>query len=336
MVRVNQNGIQGKYWVFTLNNYSELDIEFLISLYGPRPRKIQRLVFQKEIGENQTPHLQGYLELWNNMRFRPLKRLLGDRYHIERRAGTRDQAKAYAMKEDTRAPNTEPYIYGDWPIVEDKLKNLVIDLKMNVPLNELEDRYPTQFLLHRNNIETEYVENKGTRNLTPNKENCYIFVGPSGSGKSTTANEMFPEAYHGSWPTGGRWWWGGYKGQEVAIFDEFRQNISYQQMLNLLDVHPMRIEKKGSQLQMVSKKIVITSIRDPKEWYSGVEDKSELERRINENCTIFDFEPGHEYPNFVKHERTERFKFNEYQNDWNGGHTQRQRNVNVNDQWGRN
>ncbi|AXQ65671.1 MAG: putative viral replication protein [Cressdnaviricota sp.] len=46
-----------KHWVFTLNNHTENDINFLMDCSS-----IEQLSMQEETGENGTPHLQGYLK----------------------------------------------------------------------------------------------------------------------------------------------------------------------------------------------------------------------------------------------------------------------------------
>lgn len=85
--------LQGKYWMFTLNNpVGPLD------LTDPR---ISYSVYQGEIGEEGTPHYQGYVEFKSTMRLTGLQQLIPGA-HWERRRGTADEARDYCMKEDTR------------------------------------------------------------------------------------------------------------------------------------------------------------------------------------------------------------------------------------------
>lgn len=91
------------YWVFTINNPSE-QLAF--------DDRVAYAVWQKEKGENGTEHFQGYLELSKKGRISAVKALGGEmvRAHLERRRGTQEQARAYAMKEDTRVDG--PWEHG--------------------------------------------------------------------------------------------------------------------------------------------------------------------------------------------------------------------------------
>lgn len=93
------------YWCFTINNPSG-QIAF--------DDRVSYAVWQKEKGENGTEHFQGYLELKKKGRMSAVKALGGEmvRAHLERRRGTQEQARAYAMKEDTRLDG--PWEHGEF------------------------------------------------------------------------------------------------------------------------------------------------------------------------------------------------------------------------------
>ncbi len=84
-----------KHWCFTLNNYTKENILEICS-----NSSIKRYVFQEEIGESGTPHLQGYLE------FKTKKRPLGVfklfKAHWEKCRKVKE-AIIYCQKEDTRS-----------------------------------------------------------------------------------------------------------------------------------------------------------------------------------------------------------------------------------------
>lgn len=74
-----RNGLQSKHWTFTLNNYSEADVERLKCLGDP----VCYLIAGKEVGEGGTPHLQGFVSLSCRKRLRQVKELLGSNPHVE-------------------------------------------------------------------------------------------------------------------------------------------------------------------------------------------------------------------------------------------------------------
>ncbi len=88
-----------KYWAFTLNNYTE---EEVLELKQIDSSKVPRLVFQREKGENGTPHLQGALMF--KTKGRPFCLLTHKRCHWSKKYkdSTPKQLFDYACKKDTR------------------------------------------------------------------------------------------------------------------------------------------------------------------------------------------------------------------------------------------
>lgn len=81
-------------WCFTLNNYTEENINELLTLGS------KVLVFQEEIGEEKTPHLQGFIQFKTKTRFSALKKI-NDKIHWEK-AKSIKHALEYARKDETR------------------------------------------------------------------------------------------------------------------------------------------------------------------------------------------------------------------------------------------
>jgi hypothetical protein len=54
-----------KHYCFTLNNYTEEDITAILDVFSS---KVLSFIFQEEVGESGTPHLQGYCEFKNKCR----------------------------------------------------------------------------------------------------------------------------------------------------------------------------------------------------------------------------------------------------------------------------
>ena len=90
-------------WCFTLNNPERDDLVF--------PDNVRYAVWQRESGEQGTEHLQGYFELAKPQRLSWCKNVI-PRAHFEIARGTRDQARDYCRKSDTRVAG--PFEFGEW------------------------------------------------------------------------------------------------------------------------------------------------------------------------------------------------------------------------------
>lgn len=97
----------GRYtrWCFTLNNYEE-DFNYE-EYFLKKEHKIRRLVFGKEVGEQGTPHLQGYVEFNRNVRFKHCKSVLPGA-HWEVAKGTALENYEYCSKDENFK------VIGEW------------------------------------------------------------------------------------------------------------------------------------------------------------------------------------------------------------------------------
>lgn len=130
-----------KFWCFTLNNP---DLENTPVFDQER---VAYAVYQVERGEQGTLHLQGYVELTQNMRMVGVKNLFGgwaQRAHWEKRRATRDAAREYCMKEETRVQG--PFEFGVWQSrsqgKRSDLANVVELIKQGKTMKELLEEYP--------------------------------------------------------------------------------------------------------------------------------------------------------------------------------------------------
>lgn len=97
------------YWVFTLNNFSEDDFKILkseIEKHGSNFR------VQEEIGENGTPHLQGFIQF--KKKIRPFETFENKRIHWEKCRSPK-HAREYCKKEESATGN---YIIDSEPIIK--------------------------------------------------------------------------------------------------------------------------------------------------------------------------------------------------------------------------
>lgn len=84
---------RGRHWCFTLNNYTDDDIERLNAL----DQEVDYLIYGKEVGASGTPHLQGFVTFRTRIRRRSAIEKIGQaHFSIARNI---DQAIEYCKKE---------------------------------------------------------------------------------------------------------------------------------------------------------------------------------------------------------------------------------------------
>ena len=102
-----------KDWVFTMNNPDPLEMENLHSLKS----KISYLVYQLEISDTGTEHLQGYVEFVEGMTWSEVKEIFGETTYFRRRRGIRQSAREYCTKKESRIRG--PWEIGTWEEVRE-------------------------------------------------------------------------------------------------------------------------------------------------------------------------------------------------------------------------
>lgn len=99
--------IQRIFWCFTLNNYSIDDIEILETVFKSL---CKWYIFQEEIGEEGTPHLQGTLSLLQKSRLTELKHI-NPKIHWEPTKSVKSSI-AYCQKTETRRAHSKVYTFN--------------------------------------------------------------------------------------------------------------------------------------------------------------------------------------------------------------------------------
>jgi len=115
-------GTRYQRWCFTLNNYTNDDIIHIESLYGDSANHIQYLVIGREVGDNDTPHLQGFVSFSRRYTLAAVKALISERAHFEGANGTSAQAATYCKKDGTFTEFGEVPVSGKTNYLEDFFK----------------------------------------------------------------------------------------------------------------------------------------------------------------------------------------------------------------------
>lgn len=264
-----------KDWCFTLNNPRTKDRERVKSwVYN-------YLVFQLEVGEEGTPHLQGFVQFPTGQRLKQLKKL-NKHAHWEPRRGSAYQAAHYCKKpedgcdcehcvkaKDTPRPQ---FIYESGTIsapAGEKQWSVVQCIKRH-GLQYAIDVYPTHYMGMTRGMEAlanHYLPRRDWRPVVS------VFYGLPGTGKTRYAM-LGPSPYvQADYPEkGGRLFVGDYypDQHETLVFDDFYGQIPYTSWLRICDRYPMEVHTKGGFRQLLTHNIVFTSNRAPNEWYPKV------------------------------------------------------------------
>lgn len=112
---------KSRKWAFTLNNWTPEEEQELIKYFGT----VAQYILGREVGEEGTPHLQGYVEFPNARAFNSIKKLM-PRAHIEKARGNRKQNFDYCSKDGDYTTNI------DFRTFRDKLKDKCLEAYKDV------------------------------------------------------------------------------------------------------------------------------------------------------------------------------------------------------------
>ena len=235
---------------------------------------IKYLIMGREVCPgSKRLHWQGYVEFDKTVRMAGVKKIFGtDKVHLEKRMGTRQEARDYCLK---TAKEDEIFEIGEFGKGGQGKRTDIEDLKTAIKEGkstlELFDEQPAMWRVTRSaGMYKHLVELKQEREKGYIKKDVQVYWGPTGCGKTRKAFEENPGAYMlNQSPTG--CWWDGYDGEECVIIDEFRGWIPFAQLLRITDGYPCAVPIKGGTVTLRAKKIVITSNLPPHEWYPGVQ-----------------------------------------------------------------
>jgi hypothetical protein len=93
------------------------------------------------------------------------------------------------------------------------------------------------------------------------------YYGATGTGKSHKAFENYSPETHYVLPNDNGWW-DAYTQQDTVIINDFRGEISYNELLVLVDKWPHSVKRRNREpIPFISKRIIITSSLQPKKIY---------------------------------------------------------------------
>lgn len=267
--------------------YNTDDHERTLELLGTIPHHRYSIFQFEKCPSTDNTHFQGYSEFSGAVRPSSLKRVLGRELHVEFRRETRDRARNYCRKDDTRLAG--PWELGEW-IGGPGHRSDIISLKRRLDLGESErsiaqdDEHFGTWLRYNRGIRRYINFRVQPRNF---KTEVAILWGQPGTGKTRRVFESHKPEHIYVVPRGqgGQIWFDGYEQQPVILIDDFYGWIKWSLMLNIMDRYHLKLPVKGGFVEFTSKVCYITSNSRWQDWYNTAENPMmnvrAFERRID-------------------------------------------------------
>lgn len=272
---------------FTLNNYYDVDVKEIKNTLD----KARYYVIGYEVGDKGTPHIQGYVEWGKQVTGKFLTKICDGRIHWEDRIGTSKEASDYCKKDGKFDEFGKSVTKGERTDITD-LRDRIVSGETNI--DEIIINEPQAYHNYGRTLEEIQVRKYNLNKRTEMTKGIWYW-GPTNIGKSHSAHSMTTKgdgdlSYYTweIWPDkkGGYGWQDDYRQQDVIIIDDFRGEISYNNILKLCDKWDCKIPMRNKQsMYCTSKFVIITSAKPPWEIYCNQIDNTDsinqLMRRFN-------------------------------------------------------
>lgn len=142
---------RGKNWCFTLNNYTDDDVERLNSLVSGK--ECTYIIYGKEVGESGTPHLQGFVSFSKRVYLTDVKKRISRTAHFELSRLLHESIEYCKKDGDVTEFGVPPIGQGKRSDIDDfkhDVKNGLLDLK------EIREKHSGVYAKHKSFV-LEYV-----------------------------------------------------------------------------------------------------------------------------------------------------------------------------------
>lgn len=266
---------RSRRWTITIFAKGEKKLDYDGLIARIKPDSCRYFICGLEIcPETNREHAQGFIHLTHGKSLSAVKKLLDTPHaHLEIAGGTDIENQTYCSKGTKICEvGTPSEGQGKRTDLIKAKESLEAGATMREIIYKCRSNQAIQF------AQKWYSYCEPVRDWKCEVEWCY---GLTGSGKSRYAN-TFKNAY---WATKNSNWWDGYDAHEVVIIDDMRDDFcTFHDLLRLLDRYEYRLPIKGGFRQLLAKKIIITTTKHPKKFFSWLEDENinQLLRRITE------------------------------------------------------
>jgi len=303
---------RSKYWCFThiatdnvQGNYELKWPDRLCMFKTERSkRNITFLVYQEELGKGSEDkqdgkyHIQGYLELDQDIEFMSLKRAFSKRIHWEKRFGTAEQAEDYCTKEETRVLDGLSGKFGERSTVTQgqrndlkKAEDILKDPKVKNKKRKLAEECGSTVVKYHKGLETlanwleiDMVEKRGDK-----EREVYIIWGDAGCGKSLYAKRLIGDDsyYQPQQNAAGALSFESYSGQKWILLEDYSPGtIGLDALKRMTDSYDCVLPARGSGSSPAALHdgVIITSQHNPSEWVGDTLNQQHL-IALKRRCT---------------------------------------------------
>lgn len=185
--------------------------------------------------ETNRKHLQGWIQVYKQSRFKKIIELLGGNVWVNVAKGTIDQVKDYCKKDGKYTGLGTSVRQGQ------KLEGIIENYEAGNSILDIAINDEQKYLKYHAGISKIYsMLDDQTKGSVNREMHNFIIWGDSGTGKTTAIENKhgIENCYLLGDPDGDNKCWNGYTGQSVLILDEFYSWIKISTMLRMLDGRP--------------------------------------------------------------------------------------------------
>jgi len=269
------NQVVGKNWCFTVNNPTADTEDALRALEGTATY----LIFGREVGEQGTPHLQGYVRFPSSKRGRAVRALLPRGAHVERAAGSFVQNKEYCSKDGDFEE------YGEEPMDQSEKGRRGADFwaaqRQLIIAGEMDAVDDKLFITNYASIRAIQKDHRVVpADLVPGQHRNLWYYGAPGTGKSRKVRDDHGDAFFDKLLNK---WWCGYAGQAVVLLDDLDKHHAClgSHIKRWADIYSFNAETKFGGMSIRPEQIIVTSNYHPSEiWHEDAVLCAAISRRF--------------------------------------------------------
>lgn len=266
-------------YCITINNWKEKDVENLKQL------KYKFLVIGSEVAPSTgTPHLQVYVYMKNQITFSAICKKLKGAHVEDQKAYDCNKAADYCKKESVIFTDGELPKQGQRTDLEEVTDQIKEGIYTTDDIAMINPSLFHQYGRTMERIEAITLRRKFRTEMTKG----FWYYGPTGVGKSHKVFEDYNplKVYVKNMNDE---WWDGYTGQEIVIFNEFRGELRFSELLDLVDKWPKTVKQRCKEpVPFLAKEVRITSALPPGAVYCNKLQEQDSMEQFDRRFTVIE------------------------------------------------